>query len=210
MTPMVRPMISASHAQALLGPHDGALIQVILEPWSRWRRLGHEQPLFALPLGESERAQILHAHMRFEAKQVFDSVPGVTATDALEFFALIFQPNVLLRFKYVEGGPQNAQTEQQKHLHRQEYTAEMMGALALDGLENPPTLLTLGYRLSADASSVSEIVVRRDLKFHPTWEYTIYGASAGQMAEPQTLPVGPKPEPARLSSKLGDRRSKQG
>lgn len=206
---MSRSLISLSDAKSLLRPHEPALTQVVLEPWKRWRQFGANEPMLALPLGEAERAQWLHAHMRFEAKQLFDAKADVIATDALEFFALIISQKVLLRFKYVGSGPQNVPTQQQQLLARQRYTSDMLGALELDGLE-PPTLLTLGYRLTMDASEVSNIVVRRDLKYHPTWEFSIYGKEAGSVAEPQNLPTLPKPQPARLRSKIGKPQQEEG
>jgi hypothetical protein len=166
-----------------------------------WDLIGNKLPMVALALGESERAQIVHAHMRFAGKQFFDDVPGVTPTDALDFFALVFQPNILLRCKYVGRGPQNYPTPQQKLLYRQQYDDAMMNALAFDGMTEPPTLLTLGYRLTLDESEISQVVVRRDLKGHPPWEYKIFGEMAGAIEEPTPFPNMPKPAPARLTSK---------
>lgn len=209
LTHMTR-LVGVDEARAHLDPHTDALVEVVLRPFALWRTFVEETPALALPLGESERAQILHANMRFEARQKFDSVSGVTPTGALDFFALYVEPHVLLRIKHLNGGPQNYPTDQQQLLHQQLYDDDMMSALALDGVVEPPTLLTLGYRLNLDASEVSSIVVRRDLKGHPPWEYGIYGAAEGTMAEPQVLPNIPPVVPARITSKKTKRQPREG
>lgn len=198
---MPRTLVTVDDAKEILRPHEDDLIKMVTGPFDLWRMLGEKQPMVALPLGESERAQIVHAHMRFAGKQLFDDKPGVAPTDALDFFAMIFHPSVLLRCKYVGHGPQNYPTPQQQALHRQQYDDEMMTALSFDGVAEPPTLLTLGYRLTLDESAISQIVIRRDLKGHPSWEYKIYGEEVGAVAEPKSFPNMPLPAPARLSSK---------
>jgi hypothetical protein len=158
-------------------------------------------PTVSLPLDTTARANVIHCHFCNEiGKRVDDGIPGVKVrpTESLRFYALSVSDEILLRFKFVGHGlPNNYPTRQQRLLKGQKYSEEMMDRLSLDGIANPPTLLTAGYTL--DGLSIGLIEVRCDCVPLQSWSYSIYGDEA--FVEPLTIPGVPKPAlPAVVTS----------
>jgi hypothetical protein len=174
------------------------LAQAHVNAAAKWRKLNEEFPEWTLPFDAGERAQQLHPHVALEVATMVEPREDANVNRGLDFFGLMVGEDVLLRFKQ-SGllGPRNYQTDQQKSLAEQSYDVDMLAAL---GLEEPPTLLTCGYRMGSDGLALAEVVIRWDKKYHPSWEYPIYGEDASSV-EPLRLGDMPPAQPARLRSK---------
>jgi hypothetical protein len=166
---------------------------------AKWAELLQEAPGLALPLDATARANFIHCHLRREVEAAVDGIEGVEVNDALDFFALRIEPNILLRFKYVgDGEPSNVPTERQKLLARQIYTEEMTLAVMGDASLAPPTLLTCGYTLDGD--KLGRVEIRRDCKGHLPWSFDIYGGEA--LTEPIVMDgMADEARPATVTSK---------
>ncbi len=168
LEPLV-PHITAAHESAMSG----------------WVARLREDSEFTLPLDITTRANILNNHICKQVERRVGDMSGVRLNDKLGFFAVLVEPDILLRFKYVgHGAPANVKTKQQKLLAKQTYNEQMMLALAGDAGAEPPTLLTCGYVIDGD--KIGRIEIRRDCKGHQTWSYDIYGGDA--VILPLTLP----------------------
>ncbi len=202
-----------SSAKRRLEPLHEGLAQAHLNVTAKWRKLNEEYPEWTLPFDAGERAQQLHSHVCLEVATLAEEwADDVFATKALDFFALSVGGNMLVRFKHLGlSGPQNYPTKQQKNLAKQLYDDDMLAALRLAGISEPPTLLTCGYRLEADGMTVASVAVRWDMKFHPSWEYPIYGETVSAV-EPLRFEEMPNESPARLRSKIvkADEESEEG
>src|SRR5207245_10071821 len=69
--------------------------------------------------------------------------------------------SALVRFKLFDDDwrPHNVPTAQQNNLDKQIYFPEAMAQLKLEGIAQPPTLLTCGYLLARDEMSISSILI---------------------------------------------------
>ena len=103
-------------------------------------------PGWFLAFDATTRANILNDQVCAQIEQRASGWDGVEINDRLRFFALLIEPAILLRFKYVgQGVPANVATKQQQLLARQTYDEPMMLALMGNADAAPPTLLTCGY-----------------------------------------------------------------
>jgi hypothetical protein len=178
---------------------DEPLIDAHRAAAAHWKYMVEERPELVLPLDATARANFIQPHICHEiAKRVDGIIDGVKSTDALGFFAVRVDDDMLLRFKYVGlGRPSNVQTEQQKLLAQQSYTAEMVMALTGDPSFIPPTVLTVGYTL--DGPDIARIEVRRDCRGHLPWSFDIYGGAA--VIEPIVMPgLDDMAKPATVTS----------
>jgi hypothetical protein len=168
LAPLV-PILSAAHEAAV----------------ASWVTEVNDAPAFTLPLSNTTRANIIHNHLCAQVMLAIADMPGIKLNDKLGFFALMFEPDILLRFKYVgHGAPTNVATKQQVLLAKQTYNDQMMLSLAGDADLEPPTLLTCGHTIDSD--KVGRIEIRCDCDGHVSWSYDIYGGDAVIM--PQALP----------------------
>jgi len=198
-------------AKRRLRPIHDDLVEAHQTTLDKWRKLGDEYPAWVLAFDAAERAQQLHAHIKLEVATVAESWGRrVRVSEALDFFALCVGRDILLRFKFLgPSGPSNVQTEHQKLLARQLYDDDMMSALAFDGFTQPPTLLTCGYRLTND-DYLKTLVIRRDKKGEPSWEYPIYGDD-GVAVEPLRFRGMPDNGPARVrSARVAAKKNEEG
>jgi hypothetical protein len=180
-------------------PYTEPLVDAHLATVEKWKRLMVEMPEWALPLDATARAVSLHRHLSYEVEQRLDQLPRARVNDALDFFALLIDDDILLRFKYVgHGEPHNFPTRQQRLLARQTFTEPMTERLLGDASLTPPTLLTCGYTLDGD--QLGRIEVRRDCKGHPPWVFDLYGGEA--TVEPLVLEgLADETKPATIRSK---------
>src|SRR5439155_4632826 len=116
-------------------------------------------PAFFVPLKEAELCALIHRHVYARAVELLDG--KAFPTDRLGFCAQIVGGRALVRFKHLDGdlAPRTYPTEQQRHLDIHQYTDDMMVQLAEDGLGEPPTMLTCGYRMSATWDKLSQVAI---------------------------------------------------
>lgn len=86
----------------------------------------------------------------------------------------------LVRFKKLDPDwrPRNVATEQQNYLAQQTFFPEAMGQLMLEGISEPPTLLTCGYLLARDEMSISTILIALHYKKQLYYYYDLESAEA--------------------------------
>lgn len=178
-----------------LKPH---LIDAHLAVGEKWENFLRDNPEFAQPLDATARANVIHPHLRYEVEQRIESVPGVEVNDKLDFFALMVDGDILLRFKYVgHGMPHNVATTRQKELANQRFTKQMTADLLGDPALQPPTLLTCGHTFEGE--KIGRIEIRRDCKGHLPWSFEIYGGEI--VNAPQVIPtLEDETRPARVVS----------
>lgn len=195
-------MMTLDQTKALLGDHVEEVLAVPVEKAvGTWQRFVQSNPDIAMPLDATTRANMIHNWAAREVRTALVDHPVAREVSALGFFAVAFNVNPLVRFKLVNGGrPSNVATEQQKDLMRQQYAEDAMDALIGEGMPNPPTLLTCGYRLD-HAAQLVRVEVRCDYAGDCLWTWTIWGEEgAAGTYEVTTLPLGPDPEPAVVRS----------
>jgi hypothetical protein len=178
-------MIDLPEAKDRLEPLVPILVAAHEAAMTNWVEEVKKSPGFTLPLDTTTRANVLHNHVCAQVTLGVANVTGVEPNDRLGFYALMCDPDILLRFKYVgHGAPANIATQQQALLAKQTYSYQMMLSLTGDASLDPPTLLTCGYVIDGD--TIGRIEIRRECKGHQTWSYDIYGGDAVIM--PQALP----------------------
>jgi hypothetical protein len=174
-------LIDAGAAREKIKAIEPVLINAHEVGAERWFELVTEQPHLARSLSTTTRAGFLHDHICPEVETGVADFDGIYPTEALGFFGVRIDSEILLRLKYVgQGMPSNVATTQQKLLARQKYDDGMREALGLDPAMAPPTLLTCGYTLGD--GEISHIEIRCDCKGKQPWSFEIYGGEAA--AEP--------------------------
>ncbi len=195
-------MLTLDQTKALLGDYVEGVFAVPFEKAvGTWHRFVQRDPDMAMPLDATTRANMIHNWAAREVRTALVDHPVAHEVSALGFFAMAFNVNPLVRLKLINGGrPSNVATGQQKELMRQQYDEDAMHALAAEGMPNPPTLLTCGYRLD-HAAQLVRVEIRCDYAGVCLWNWTIWGeeGDAGTY-EVTTLPLGPDPEPAVVRS----------
>ncbi len=192
-------VIDLSAAQARLGGYHDKLVDAHHAAIGTWATMVRDQPRYAKPLDTTTRANFIQNHVCREVEIALADDTGVAFPDRLGFFAIYFRPDILLRFKYVGTGcPSNVATTQQRLLARQQFSGELMLALAEVSALTPPTLLTCGYTL--DGHALGRLEIRRDCKGQLPWAYDIYGGET--VAEPLTFPgTADTAKPARVTTR---------
>jgi hypothetical protein len=166
-------LASAETAKTKLERIEPVLISAGETATTNWFTLVTDHPEFARSLTTRTRANFIHDHMCPEIERGVEELPGVTPTEALGFFALNIDSEILLRPKYVgHGVPHNVATTQQKLLARQEYDESMLDALGF----GPMSFLTCGYTLGD--GELGRMEIRCDCKGLQSWSYDIYGGTA--------------------------------
>lgn len=192
-------MVEIDHAQQRVKDFEELLIEAHKAAIKKsWATLLEKQPEIALPLDETARANLIHPHIRVEVEQRIEGVPGVAVNDKLDFFALMIDDDMLMRFKNVENGnPRNYPTTRQKELASQRFTEEMRLDLLGDASLRPPTLITCGHTL--DGAALGRLEIRRDCKGHLPWSFDIYGGES--VNAPQVIhTLEDETRPARVKS----------
>ena len=193
-------MIDLPEAKDRLESLESEFIAAHEAAWAGYVERMTNDPGWFLAFDTTTRANILNDQVCAQIEQRAATWEGVEVNDRLRFFALMIEPGILLRFKYVgHGVPHNFPTEQQKLLARQAYDEPMMLALTGDTDAAPPTLLTCGYTIAGD--EIGRIEIRRDCKGHISWSYDIYGGTT--VIVPQTLPgMADTAKPAKITRKV--------
>lgn len=154
---------------ALVDPHKTVV--------DRWFQMVEEVPQYTKAMKPSTRAGWIHDNLCPEVEAAIAEIPNVFAHEALGFFALSIDSEILMRLKYVgQGAPSNVSTDQQKLLARQEYDEEMMTALGTDPALNPPTFLTCGYTLGD--GELGRLEIRCEYKRKTLWSFDLFGGEA--------------------------------
>jgi hypothetical protein len=142
-----------------------------------WFEMVAEAPQYAKAMSATTRAGWIHDHLRPEVEAQIAEVPGVVAHEALGFFALTIDDEILMRLKYIgQGAPSNVATDQQKLLALQQYDEEMLAALGSDPALTPPTFLTCGYTLGD--GELGRLEIRCEFKRKALWSFDLYGGEA--------------------------------
>jgi len=196
-------LLGMEEAQALTGPHHDLWVAAHREAEKAWwDRLRQSDPESFIASAPSTRASFIHDRV---VRHVATNTNGsVIPRDRLGFAAQVITDGnltALVRFKMLDSGmnPRNHPSEQQNLLQQQTFTTDAMGQLSLEGIVDPPTLLTCGYQLAANEMSLARILV----VLHFDQEaYYWYDLENGQSANVLALPdVGELP-----SSRVRSRR----
>jgi len=170
-------LIEASAAKEKIERIEGALIDAHKAKVDLWFEMIAEAPQYAKAMTPTTRAGWIHDHLCPEIEAAVVDIPGVFAHEALGFFALSIDSEILMRLKYVgQGAPSNVATDQQKLLARQEYDEAMLAALGTDPALGLPTFLTCGYTLGD--GELGRLELRCDYKRKTLWSFDLYGGEA--------------------------------
>jgi hypothetical protein len=143
----------------------------------RWFEMVAAVPQYAKAMKPTTRAGWIHDHLCPEVEAGVDGIADVLAHEALGFFALSIDNEILMRLKYVgQGAPSNVATDQQKLLARQEYDEAMLDSLGTDPALGLPTFLTCGYTLGD--GELGRLEIRCDYKRKTLWSFDLYGGEA--------------------------------
>jgi hypothetical protein len=142
-----------------------------------WFEMVRDVPQYVKGMKPATRAGWIHDHLCPEVEAHVSDIPGVYAHDALGFFALTIDDEILMRLKYIgQGAPSNVATDQQKLLAVQKYDEDMLAALGSDAALMPPTLLTCGYTLGD--GELGRLEIRCEYNHKTIWSFDIYGGEA--------------------------------
>jgi hypothetical protein len=170
-------LIQAPEAREKVERVEDALINAHKEKVALWFEMVTKAPQYAKPVTPTTRAGWIHDHLCPEVEAAVADIPGVFAHEALGFFALSIDNEILMRLKYVgQGAPSNVATDQQKLLARQEYDEAMLAALGADPALGLPTFLTCGYTLGD--GELGRLEIRCDYKSNTLWSFDFYGGEA--------------------------------
>lgn len=191
-------LIQAPQAKERIERVEAALIDPHKTVVDRWFGMVAEVPQYTKAMKSAARAMWIHDNLCPEVEAAVDDIPDVFAHEALGFFALSIDNEILMRLKYIgQGAPSNVSTEQQKLLARQEYDEEMMTALGTDPALNPPTFLTCGYTIGD--GELGRLEIRCEYKRKTLWSFDLFGGEA--MSAPLEFPgMAQEALPARVKS----------
>lgn len=194
---------------------DQALIRVepvasamLVEPYKlaveEWNRREVEDPDFASAMDAIARAGIINRLAVRNVRTALVDIGWETAreTPALDFFAVAVGDDMLLRYKFVgSGSPQNIPTRRQRELARHEFDDVLMEALRLDGIGEPPTLVTCGYTLGLDGK-LGTVSLQCDHLGRTLWHSVVWGDNNQGFGDFALLPISPDlaPEPTIVRS----------
>jgi hypothetical protein len=196
-------VLSLDQAQNLLGPYvDDLFARPVNAAVKSWQGLVEREAELAAALDATARANNIHCWAKREVRKVLVDHPVGRESTGLGFFAVAFGSAALVRLKFISAGsPSNVATDQQKQLAKHQYSDDAMRSLISEGIMQPPTLLTCGYRLSYFSELVG-VELRCDYDGLCLWNWPLLGDGGGGGFELQPLPVGPDPQPAVIRSKL--------
>jgi len=195
-------MLTLDQTQALIGDH---VEEVLAAPFEKavatWHRFVQRDPDMAVPLNATTRANMIHDWAAREVRAALVDHSSAREFSSLGFFAVAFSANPLVRLKFLNGGrPSNVVTEQQERLAKQRYDETSMAVLAIEGIPNPPTFLTCGYRLDYEMK-LTRVEIRCDYNGMCLWSWPIWGDELNASTfEAIPLPLRPAPEPAAVRS----------
>ena len=153
------PLLTYDDAVLITEPFREAWLEAHQYAWRLWMSQVTENPEFVKPLTSSDRYVILHRHITDQAARRLDG--HLVTADGCDFFAQRIGNRTLVRFKHLDSDlrPQNYPTDQQKHLDQQEYTERLVEQLSLNPVEEPPTVVTVGYTLTPGEDELSRVVI---------------------------------------------------
>lgn len=195
---MVMPLMRLDLARERLDPHaDTLLVATFKTAVQQWNTLLSEQPAMASAFTATTRANIIHDLTCRAVRGALSSCKNVREIKALGFFALAIGDDIIVRFKYVPTGmPNNVSTIQQELLAKQQYNEEVIAQLNMEGIPNPPTIVTCGYLLGDD-NQIKRVSVQCDYYKSPYWKYLLFGETGeGGAGSFEILPINPTLAPA--------------
>lgn len=117
-------------------------------------------------------------------------VDGARELAGYGFFTVVVGGDLAVRYKYVAAGlPSNVATDKQVLLSRHQYDGDLMQALAFDGVNSPPTLVTCGYKLGGDGQ-IKSLAVQCEYGKSILWRYLVLG-EPGVAGNYENLPLDP-------------------
>ena len=160
---------------------------------SEWNAIEIEKPDLARKMDATTRANLIN-NLVVDAVRVgivdLDD-KEVREIDSLGFFAVAFNSDTIVRFKHVgDRGPRNIATNAQVRLAYQQYDDDLMGALSLEGIPEPPTMLTCGYTLGFDGK-LGRVSLQCDYAKHTLWKYVLWGDNNQGFGDYSTVPISP-------------------
>ena len=137
-------VLTLDAAEGLLTPYKKSIfIEPIREAVDCWHEFVEESPSKALAMDATARANMIHCWWVQNVRSQLEVEIGIREIEALQFFAVVIEKAPIVRFKLLSSGRSgNVATDQQKLLGMQQYKEEVADAMALEGIPNPPTILT--------------------------------------------------------------------
>jgi hypothetical protein len=173
-------IIGAQAAKGKIEPFESVLIDPLKSAVALWFDMVSNATKYAHPLKPTTRACFIHDHSCPEIDAGVADFSNVFPNQALGFFALRVDSDILMRLKYIgQGAPSNVATAQQKLLAQQQYDEAMLAALGADPALAPPTFLTCGYTLGD--GKLGRVEIRCECKGKQMWSFDIYGGDAASI-----------------------------
>lgn len=194
--------INQSDSESLTQPFRDVVVDAHLGAWAMWAKRLDDDPEFMKPLTKAERFAFIHRHITDAIAIRVDGDARVRVTTALQFFALVIEDTLMVRFKHLdrELRPRNYQTTQQQHLAEQEFSDKMVRRLTLDGIGTELAVVTAGYTLTVAEDAVSRVSI---VCHEPerAFFYDMYSASEPLASSSVQRLAGFSPRTPRVSSK---------
>lgn len=181
---------------------DSVAANVLVTPYrdavKQWNDMEVSNPSFAVNMDATARANILHCSVIANVRvALVDTDPEVREIDSLDYFAVGFGPDMIVRFKYVgHDGPQNVATRAQANVAAQQFDDHVMDTLMLEGFAHPPTIVTCGYTLGFDGR-LGRVSLQCDYQRTTIWKYVLWGDGGMGFGDFSMVPISPDlaPEP---------------
>ncbi len=188
--------MNLDNARELLAPvADALLVKPRKAAVGTWNAFEAESPAAAAAITATTRAGMIHDWTVREVRRALelDDVKDLAREidSSLEFFTVVVGQTMLVRYKLTATGqPRNVATDVQRRLAVQQYDEVVMSEFALDGMPEPPTLVTCGYTLDA-GGMLGTVSVQCDYGKTILWHYVVWGDSGEGFGNFELLPIDP-------------------
>jgi hypothetical protein len=186
-------LLSQERAQAITKPYHSLWREAHAKAEKQWwQTLRQSDPKGFVDLGATARATVMHDWITGHIERSGGS--SVVTSTRLGFFVQLVSGSkgtALVRFKLLDRQmrTRNHISDQQDILDVHQLTPPMMGQLSLDGLEEQTTLLTCGYQLTQDETSISRVLMVCHLQRQVAYWYDVVnGAGQEVLALPRLAP----------------------
>lgn len=183
------PLLTLPQARERLDPlAEKLIVKPCTDAVTEYGEFVAAKPRSASAISATTRAGMIHD---FTTRNVRGAVTkAARELDAYGFFAVLVKDDLAVRFKFLGSGqPSNVATGKQVRLSVHQYDDDLVQALAIEGVYEPPTLVTCGYALGGDGE-VQSLVVQLDYGKQTVWRYYLYG-EPGVSGNYEYLPLDP-------------------
>lgn len=192
---MSTSLLSADESVSLLQPVLDAFVTGHRRAWQNWERLQKvcadaDAAELTLMIDSTTRANIVNNYCIAETVSLIEPLTEpnkIEINTALGFTAVIVRGSdraALVRFKLLDGELKsgNVSTARQVQLASQEWEPDLLSDLGFPGT-HPPTVLTCGYALAVNETSIGGIHLVCWQHKVLCWSHPIWGAKTAEVED---------------------------